>query len=56
MYKEDLVLNNLQWLRCHKTPIQPNQANLVCLTILLVVVVGKEKRCIRAFPKGISMK
>ena len=23
MYEEDLVLNNLQWLICHKT--QPNQ-------------------------------
>ena len=23
MYKDDLVLNNLQWLICHK--IQPNQ-------------------------------
>ena len=23
MYKQDLVLNNLQWLVCHKT--QPNQ-------------------------------
>ena len=23
MHKEDLVLNNLQWLRCYKT--QPNQ-------------------------------
>ena len=26
MYKEDLVLNNLQWLICHKT--QPNQTKL----------------------------
>ena len=25
MYKEDLALNNLQWLICHKT--QPNQSN-----------------------------
>ena len=24
MYKEDLALNNLKWLICHKT--QPNQA------------------------------
>ena len=24
MYKEDLALNNLQWLTCHKT--QPNQS------------------------------
>ena len=23
MYKEDLTLNNLQWLMCHKT--EPNQ-------------------------------
>ena len=26
MYKEDLALNNLQWLICHKT--QPNQIKL----------------------------
>ena len=26
MYKEDLVLNNLQWLICHKT--QPNQNHI----------------------------
>ena len=26
MYKEDLALNNLQWLICHKT--QPNQTKL----------------------------
>ena len=27
MYKEDLELNNLQWLICHKT--QPNQFYLI---------------------------
>ena len=33
MYKEDLALNNLQWLICHKT--QPNQTNpLLCLMIV----------------------
>ena len=26
MYKEDLALNNLQWLICHKT--QPNQTSV----------------------------
>ena len=26
MYKEDLTLNNLQWLICHKT--KPNQTKL----------------------------
>ena len=25
MYKEDLALNNLQWLICHKTQTKPNQ-------------------------------
>ena len=25
MYKEDLSLNNLQWLICHKTQTKPNQ-------------------------------
>ena len=28
MYKEDLALNNLQWLICHKT--QPNQIIYHC--------------------------
>ena len=25
MYKKELVLNNLQWLRCHKNQTKPNQ-------------------------------
>ena len=25
MYKEDLALNNLQWLICYKTPIKPKK-------------------------------
>ena len=25
MYKQDLVLNNQQWLLCHKKPTKPNQ-------------------------------
>ena len=25
MYREDLALNNLQWLMCHKNPTQPNR-------------------------------
>ena len=29
MYKEDLALNNLQWLICHKT--QPKQAKPIIL-------------------------
>ena len=29
MYKQDLVLNNLQWLICHKTKLKPNQNNLM---------------------------
>ena len=28
MYKEDLALNNLQWLICHKTQPNPTQPNL----------------------------
>ena len=28
MYEEDLALNNLQWLICHKT--QPNQILHIC--------------------------
>ena len=29
MYKEDLALNNLQWLICHKTPTKPNHIYLI---------------------------
>ena len=29
MYKEDLALNNLQWLICHKNPNQTNQIHLL---------------------------
>ena len=28
MYKEDLALNTLQWLICHKTKPNLNQANM----------------------------
>ena len=30
MYKEDLALNNLQWLICHKT--QPNQTKKIAIS------------------------
>ena len=33
MYSEDLALNNLQWLICHKT--QPNQTQGSTLTVPL---------------------
>ena len=29
MYKEDLALNNLQWLICHKTQPKPNHIYLI---------------------------
>ena len=29
MYKEDLALNNLQWLICHKNPTKPNHIFLI---------------------------
>ena len=29
MYKEDLALNNLQWLICHKNPTKPNHIYLI---------------------------
>ena len=35
MYKEDLALNNPQWLICHKT--QPNQTNLFNIILLHLV-------------------
>ena len=31
MYKEDLALNNLQWLICHKTKPNPTQSNPIYL-------------------------
>ena len=31
MYKEDLTLNNLQWLICHKTQPNPTQPNYIYL-------------------------
>ena len=44
MYKEDLALNNLQGLICHKT--QPNQINL-CVYVdgyLLYLVVPQDQK------------
>ena len=29
MYKKDLALNNLQWLKCHKTRLKPNHIYLI---------------------------
>ena len=41
MYKEDLALNNLQWLICHKT--QPNQiSKLVSINTNNLQVNGTE--------------
>ena len=33
MYKEDLALNNLQWLICHKTPTKLNAIYLIYIYI-----------------------
>ena len=33
IYKEDLALNNLQWLTCHKTKRNQTKPNIFCLTI-----------------------
>ena len=38
MYKQDLVLNNLQCLICHKT--KPNETNLSNVVILLCVYIA----------------
>ena len=43
MYKQDLALNNLQWLICHKT--QPNQTKSIMFTFggargVMVIVTG----------------
>ena len=48
MYKENLALNNLKWLMCHKT--KPNQINMVgcrlfnaksCLYIYIKYIIFK---------------
>ena len=44
MYKEDLTLNKLQWLMCHKT--QPNQTEQKC----------KHKYTMNKIPKPIGIK
>ena len=36
MYKEDLALNNLQWLICHKT--KPNQISTLAMPNLKIKV------------------
>ena len=45
MYKEDLVLNNLQWSICHK--IKPNQtepsSSIPALGCALIVVCSGDK-------------
>ena len=33
MYKQDLALNNVQWLMCHK--IQPDQTNPIFTVVFL---------------------
>ena len=38
MYKEDLALNNLQWLICHKT--KPNQ--IIYIEYVCMLYRGKE--------------
>ena len=47
MYKEDLALNNLQWLTCYKNPTKPNQTwkrrtnndlNLIFSTINILIL------------------
>ena len=47
MHKEDLALNNLQWLICHKT--QPNQtnSNQICTTIWKWLNCRVEKQCLQ---------
>ena len=35
MYKQDLVLNNLQWLICHKT--KPNHWRMLLMSLFLVL-------------------
>ena len=42
MYKEDLALNNLQWLICHKT--KPNHAKPTDLASHLAHMEGLGKR------------
>ena len=52
MYKEDLALNNLQWLTCHKT--QPNQMDRLIDQVGRVFANGPGDLCLipgRVIPK-----
>ena len=39
MYKEDLTLNNLQWLICHKTKPNSNQSVWLLITFLVILTM-----------------
>ena len=41
MYKEDLALNNLQWLICHRT--KPNQTEDCWFSNSIVVIFSSEE-------------
>ena len=35
MYKKELILNDLQWLICHKTKTKPNQKTIMWKLLVL---------------------
>ena len=53
MYKEDLALNNLQWLICHKTQPNKTKQNLyICSAIYFQCWLVIELRNLQDFGKN----
>ena len=50
MYKKDLALNNLQWLRCHKNQTKPDDYLKKCSSELTLVSTNQTGfLCVRHF-------
>ena len=53
MYKEDLALNNLQWLICHKT--KPNQIGKNCRKIVYNCVYAVDRTAMSWKERSLSV-
>ena len=47
MYKEDLTLNTLQWLICHKTKPDTIDYNYLTIKLLYYMLIGEGLNCHR---------
>ena len=54
MYKQDLVLNNLQWLICHKT--KPNQITNIIIIIIIIIIILFLRFFTPVFARGLSLQ